>query len=66
MGGGGWWWVVGDGEWWGWDHTVSHGNPAHGNSTKQKLTRWQDITFCKFRHPTVYEPAHIQSLVLDF
>ena len=47
--GGGGWWVVG-----------THGNPTHGNSTKQKLTKWQNmITFCRFRHPAVYEPAHM-------
>ena len=29
-------------------------------STKQVLTSWQDkITFCRFRHPTVIEPAHM-------
>lgn len=56
------WWVVVGGGWW---VLRAHENPTDGNSTKQKLTRWQDdmITFCRFRHPTVHEPAHIYILV---
>ena len=56
MGGRGWWVVVGGGSL----GVGTHGNATHGNSTKQKLTKWQDmIAFCKFKHQTVYEPAHM-------
>ena len=60
MSGGEWWWVVSGGGWW---VVGTHGNPTHGNSTNQKLTRWQDMmTSCRYRRPTVYEPAHIQPI----
>ena len=59
--GGGWWvvgggWWVAGGGWWvvggGWRVVGTHGNPTHGNSQHM-------ITVCRFRYPTVYEPAHI-------